>query len=370
MTLYDHSRHRVNTHPPPAYITSFVVNGEALEVASPLTLPYDRNTCVINFIGISLRDPDAVRYRYRLTGVDSAWSAPTAQRSVTFAALRPGTYRFEVRAINADGVESAAPATFSFTIHPPFWQRLWFIGGVAIVLLTGFAGAVRYISIQRLQRKVQELEKERAVQLERERTRDHIARDLHDDVASTLGSVVIYSESLKRQMEQQGQSAELADRIGSLSQEAQEALGDIVWSTSPTHDTLKDFLTRISDVTVEICSFRGIAYTLTMPSTVPDSVLQNDVRKNLLLIFKEAMNNIVKHSAATAIAVTAEVTSEGFRLTIADNGKGFAVEEHDVASRGHGLRNMRKRAEEIGADLTIHSAPGSGSSVAILLKMM
>jgi signal transduction histidine kinase/ligand-binding sensor domain-containing protein len=370
MTLYDHSRHRVNTHPPPAYITSFVVNGEALEVASPLTLPYDRNTCVINFIGISLRDPDAVRYRYRLTGVDSAWSAPTAQRSVTFAALRHGTYRFEVRAINADGVESAAPATFSFTIHPPFWQRLWFIGGVAIVLLTGFAGAVRYISIQRLQRKVQELEKERAVQLERERTRDHIARDLHDDVASTLGSVVIYSESLKRQMEQQGQSAELADRIGSLSQEAQEALGDIVWSTSPTHDTLKDFLTRISDVTVEICSFRGIAYTLTMPSTVPDSVLQNDVRKNLLLIFKEAMNNIVKHSAATAIAVTAEVTSEGFRLTIADNGKGFAVEEHDVASRGHGLRNMRKRAEEIGADLTIHSAPGSGSSVAILLKMM
>jgi signal transduction histidine kinase len=107
-----------------------------------------------------------------------------------------------------------------------------------------------------------------------------------------------------------------------------------------------------------------------MPSTVPDSVLQNDVRKNLLLIFKEAMNNIVKHSAATAIAVTAEVTSEGFRLTIADNGKGFAVEEHDVTSRGHGLRNMRKRAEEIGAQLTIHSVSGSGTSITILHKMM
>jgi signal transduction histidine kinase/ligand-binding sensor domain-containing protein len=374
LTLYDilHEARRVPTRsvPPPTYITRFVVNGESFDVASDASLSYQQNTCIIGFIGISLRDPEAVRYRYRLAGVDSAWSAPTAQRSVTFAALRPGSYRFEVTAINADGVESDAPATFSFTIHPPFWQRLWFIGGVVIVLLTGFAGAVRYISIQRLQRKVQELEKERAVQLERERTRDRIARDLHDDVASTLGSVVIYSESLKRQLERQGQSAELADRIGSLSQEAQEALGDIVWSTSPTHDTLKDFLTRISDVTVEICSPRGIAYTLTMPSTVPESVLQNDVRKNLLLIFKEAMNNIVKHSAGTAIAVTAEIVSEGLRITIADNGKGFTVEEPDATSRGHGLRNMRKRAEEIGAQLTIHSAPGSGTSVAIFCRIM
>ena len=151
---------------------------------------------------------------------------------------------------------------------------------------------------------------------------------------------------------------------------AQEALGDIVWSTSPTHDTLKDFLTRISDVTVEICSPRGITYTLTMPSTVPESVLQNDVRKNLLLIFKEAMNNIVKHSGATAIAVTGEIVSGGLRITIADNGKGFTVEEHDATSRGHGLRNMRKRAEEIGAHLTIHSAPGAGTSVAIFCRIM
>jgi signal transduction histidine kinase/ligand-binding sensor domain-containing protein len=374
LTLYDilHEAKQVPTRsvPPPTYITRFVVNGESFDVASDVSLSYQQNTCIIGFIGISLRDPDGVRYRYRLTGVDSAWSAPTAQRSVTFAALRPGSYRFEVRAINADGVESAAPATFSFTIHPPFWERLWFIGGVVIVLLTGFAGAVRYISIQRLQRKVQELEKERAVQLERERTRDRIARDLHDDVASTLGSVVIYSESLKRQLEQHGESAELAQRIGSLSQEAQEALGDIVWSTSPTHDTLKDFLTRISDVTVEICSPRGIAYTLTMPSTVANSVLQNDVRKNLLLIFKEAMNNIVKHSGATAIAVTAEIASGGLRITISDNGKGFAVEEHEATSRGHGLRNMHKRAEEIGAQLTIHSVPGAGTSVGVFCRMM
>lgn len=369
LALYDHSRHRVNTYAPPAYITSFDVNGEALELASPLTLPHDRNTCVINFIGVSLRDPASVRYRYRLVGVDSVWSAPTAQRSVTFAALRPGSYRFEVLAFNADGVQSVAPAVLSFTIHPPFYQRWWFIGGVAVVVLTAFAGVVRYVSTQRLQRKVQMLEKERAVQLERERTRERIARDLHDDVASTLGSVVIYTESLKRQLEQTGQSAELAERIGSLSQEAQEAIGDIVWSTSPTHDSLKELLTRIRDIGSEMCTARSMSYRITIPPEIPAVALQDEVRKNILLIFKEAMNNIVKHSHATSVEIAATLADGKLRLVIADNGRGMPEQPGDSTARGHGLRNMARRAEEIGAQLHIRSRPGEGTRVEITCEM-
>jgi signal transduction histidine kinase len=369
LTVYQYSNHRLNTKPPPAYITSITVNGEAFDALSLANLSYRQNNCVIEFVGISLRDANAVRYRYRLQGVDSRWSVPTPQRSVTLAALSPGSYSFEVKAINADGVASTVPAAISFTIHPPFWYRWWFIGGMSVALLAAFGSVVRYVSTQRLQRHVQFLEKEKAVQLELERTRERIARDLHDDVASTLGSVVIYSESLKRQMDNMGESAELAERIGSLSQEAQEAIGDIVWSTSPRHDSLKEMLARISDVTSDMCSASGLKYEITMPPILPDAILSNEVRKSLLLIFKEAMNNTVKHAKATSVRVAVTLSDGELRIAIIDDGVGFSPGSNDGVPRGHGLRNMARRAEEIGARFSLQSVPNQGTTIEMLHKM-
>ncbi len=367
LSLYEPTKDFVNTVPPPIYISHLTINGKATPVQQEMELSSDQNNVALQFLGVSFRH--GLRYHYRLKGVDAGWSQPSSKRDVTYATLSPGTYAFEVLAINNAGISSAQPATLTFTIQPPIWRRWWFLAGAGLLLSVVFGGTVKYVSTQKLQRRVQELEKDRAIQLERERTRERIARDLHDDVASTLGSVVIYAESLKRQVQHERESAGLAERISTLSQEAQDALGDIVWSTSPTHDTLKDLLTRISDLTAEMCSPRGITYTLTIPSSESEHILQNDVRKSLLLIFKEAMNNIVRHSGATAIAVTAELPPDGLRITIADNGKGFTVEEQDATSRGHGLRNMRRRAADIGAQLTIHSTPGRGTSVSILFRL-
>jgi signal transduction histidine kinase len=170
-------------------------------------------------------------------------------------------------------------------------------------------------------------------------------------------------------MDNMGESTELAERIGSLSLEAQEAIGDIVWSTSPMHDSLKELLTRISDVASDMCSATGLTYEITMPPTLPDVVLSNEVRKSLLLIFKEAMNNIVKHAGATSVSIAATLSSGELRITIADDGAGFSAEGHDGSPRGHGLRNMTRRAEEIGARFILRSAPGKGTTIEILHKM-
>lgn len=369
LTVYQHAKHRPNTQPPPAYVTSFTVNGQPLDIGFPVDLSYQQNSCVIGFVGISLRDENAVRYRYRLKAVDTTWSSPTSQRNVSFASLSPGTYRFEVQAINADGVSSVIPAAVSFTIHPPFWQRWWFIISSALALLIAFGSVVRYLSTQRLQRTVQRLEKERAVHEERERTLERIARDLHDDVASTLGSVVIYSESLKQQMLQRNEPSEFAERIGALSLEAQEAIGDIVWSTSPLHNSLRDVLTRLRDVASEMCTASGIAYDISIQPDLPNRTLSDEVRKSLLLIFKEAMNNIVKHAEASGVRISATVSLGELILSIADDGKGFAVSEADGSARGHGLRNMARRAEEIGSRFSLRSIPGKGTTIEVRQKM-
>jgi len=369
LTVYQQAKHHPNRKAPPAYVTSFTVNGKLLDVLSPVQLSYQQNSCVIGYIGISLRNESAVRYRYRLEGADTSWSSPTSQRSVTFATLSPGEYRFDVRAINADGVASIVPAAIAFTINPPFWQRWWFLFGSGLALFIAFGSAVRYVSTQRLQRTVQRLEKERAVQLERERTRDRIARDLHDDVASTLGSVVIYSDSLKRQLDMKSESADLAERIGSLSLEAQEAIGDIVWSTSPLHDSLRELLARLSDVTADMCTAKGIRYVITVQQDLPDVTLSDEVRKSLLLIFKEAMNNVVKHAEAKSVAITVTFSAGELNLTIADDGRGFSLPANEGSVRGHGLRNMTRRAEEVGARFSLRSSRGQGTTIEIRQKM-
>jgi signal transduction histidine kinase len=332
-------------------------------------LSYQQNNCVIDYVGISLRDENGVRYRFRLQGIDTAWGELTSRRSVTYASLPPGSYRFEVQAINADGISSTRPAVLSFSILPPFWQRWWFLVGAALALLLAFGSIVRYISTQRLLRRVQVLEREHAVQIERERTRDRIARDLHDDVASTLGSVVIYSESLKRRIQKDSESSDLTERISALSLEAQEALGDIVWSTSPTHDTLKELLTRIRDIASETCSARGIRYDISLPAEIPDITLAEEIRKSIFLIFKEAMNNVLKHAKAARVQITASLSGGRLRLVIIDDGMGIGGEAGNGSHRGHGLRNMAHRAKEIGAQFAVRSEPGKGTTIDMSYKM-
>lgn len=365
LTLYDAPKHAMNTVAPPVYLTQVTINGKGAPLQNELELSYDQNNVVLQFVGVSFKR--GLRYQYRLRGVEEKWSASSSSREVSYAALSPGSYTFEVIAVNGDGVPSAEPARLSFMILPPIWQRWWFVGVVGLILIAAFGGIVRYVSTQKLQRRVQELEKEQAIQLERERTRERIARDLHDDVASTLGSVVIYTESLKRQVQPEGESAELAERISALSQEAQDAIGDIVWSTAPQHDTLDELLTRMKEVFSATCTARNINYRIEFQEDFPGIRLNDVVRKNLFLIFKESLNNVVKHANATFVTLRAEYRSGVFLLKLRDNGKGFDAVAN--SPRGHGLRNMHKRAEEIAAQISITSRSGEGTEVDVEFRI-
>lgn len=365
LSLYEPAKHTTNTVPPPIHISQATVNARVVPLQDHLELSHDQNNIVLQFVGVSYRG--GVRYRHRLKGVEQDWSLPSPQREVSYAALSPGSYTFEVLAVNNDGIESAGPASVSFTILPPFWRRTWFLAVAGLVLAGAFGGLVRYVSTQNLKRRVQELEKERAVQAERERTRERIARDLHDDVASTLGSVVIYAESLKRHPQTEAETAQLAERISELSQQAQDAMGDIVWSTSPQHDSLADVITRIKDIVAAVCTACNISYTITVDGTLPALPLTEEVRKNLFLILKESLNNIVKHAQASAVSLLVEVNNGMLRVVLADNGKGYDPSKPPV--QGHGLRNMHARAEAVGATLEVRSHVGGGTSIDLRYRM-
>lgn len=331
-------------------------------------LTHQQNNIHITFCGLSFLGEAPLQYRYRLNGGKESWSDPTTKDEVIYHNLGSGDYTFSVHAINSVGIQSRNQASFSFTILPPFWLRPWFYIPGYLLGIGLFALGVYFRSIQKLHSNIKRLEQEKALQEERVKTRERIAAELHDDVSSTLGSISLYSESLKSRLNKEPEkSEEYLNKLNDLTHEAQEIMEEVVWSLSPQHDTLKELILRISDYAGEFCCDNNLSCNLvTMESTV-DFIIDEVTRKNIYMILKEAMHNIQKHARATQIKIRVGVEQEYFLLEITDNGQGFNREALPRKSKGgHGLFNMENRARQIKAQLDIFSESGQG--VQILLR--
>ncbi|MHB1688192.1 MAG: FG-GAP-like repeat-containing protein [Ignavibacteriaceae bacterium] len=220
--------------------------------------------------------------------------------------------------------------------------------------------------------------------LEKQATRDRIARDLHDDLASTLSSSVIYNEALRRSLKNiPDEDKSLLERINKLLLEASEAVTDIVWTVSPTHDKLDDLILRLRRLISDCCKSNGIEHIFQIEIDKHGVIVPEEMKRNIYLIFKEALNNIVKHAAANELTFSARLKDGLLELKLEDNGKGFIQEEFLIdeaggivlteanagALHGNGLMNMIHRSKEINAQFTIESKPGSGTKIILTIKM-
>jgi ligand-binding sensor domain-containing protein/anti-sigma regulatory factor (Ser/Thr protein kinase) len=358
LVVYEQPEKATNTPPPPVYIKSYTVNGIAMSPDSSHEFDYTQNSCTIDFVGISFKNEHNVKYKYRMLGHDSLWTKPTKEHTVTYASLPAGTYEFEVQAINADGIASIQPASISFVIVPPVWSRWWFIAGVALLCLSVLYGLFRY----RLYH---------LMGLEQLRLR--IASDLHDDVASTLSSIAFFTESLRQHVgKPSGRAKDLLEKISSLSLEAEDAVGDIVWSVAPQHDTLQELFIRMRDFGSDLCIANGMEFSATFNESGSSQRLSDILRKNLYLVFKEAMHNVIKHSRAAAVRLELFFENGNLHFALTDDGIGFThggeIGDHEVP-RGHGLRNMMKRAESVRAGFTVDSSSGKGTKITLVVPM-
>ncbi len=343
LTLYENSLDSANDVPPPIYVTGFLVNGREVRRNTPWEFSHDENDCQFDFVGISLKDEKAVRYEYRLRNVDEEWHT-SSQRSVTFAALRPGSYVFEVRAINNDDVRSVSPASVSFVITPPYWQRTWFIATLIVLSLSLLYAIYRY-RVQRV--------------LEIERLRLRIASDLHDDVGTNLSSIVLASQIMERKFPLSVDERKELSQVRSTASQTQDLMRDIVWMLNPQNDSLDDFLRKMKEVAGRLLA--GIPHTFNAPKEQRLDRLGLEFKRSVLLIFKETLNNIVRHSLATHVSIEVLDEEGVFSLFVQDNGIGF--EPGTAKTTGSGLESLRRRAEGIGGTLTIVSSVGEGTAV-------
>jgi ligand-binding sensor domain-containing protein/signal transduction histidine kinase len=359
-----------NPHIPSVVFTGFKKFDQLFDLGGDVAqkkvveLRYTESVFSFEFSALEFTNQKHNHYAYRMEGVDRDWVYCGVRREARYTNLDPGEYVFRVKGSNNDGVWNETGASIRVTIVPPFWRTAWFLFVISVLGVGTLSGAIRFISTRKLRQKIEQLEREKAIQDERQRTRERIARDLHDDLASTVGSAGFFIETVKSQLKNiPEQTKEFLDKTSSLLTEAEESMSDIVWSVSPKHDTLESLLSRIRLTTADVCRANQMKYEVAFDENNAGLTLAEDVRRNAYLIFKEALANAVRHSGASLIKVGFTVCGDCFELSIADNGKGMP--ETAVSStqtkRGHGLRNMAKRSQEVQAEFTLEPNAPSGT---------
>ncbi|MBL7986191.1 MAG: hypothetical protein JNM91_14385 [Flavobacteriales bacterium] len=195
--------------------------------------------------------------------------------------------------------------------------------------------------------------------------RERIARDLHDEIGSTLSSVSLYSSVAQKKVAQKAPEAnELLARISESTTQVLESINDIVWAVNADNDDMEHLVKRMIDHAVRMTETRGCVLHFDHDPSLRALPLDMAARKNLYLVFKEAVNNAVKYSGCTELTVDLVRDRSHIVLRIADNGQGFDPQHTaSTSGGGNGLPNMRKRAAELGATLTITSSAGKGTAI-------
>ena len=303
--------------------------------------------------------PEKAAFRYRLRGVGDEWIEAGTRREAYFTRLRPGEYDFEVMAANHHGVWGEKSSIFAFSIQPFYYQTWWFYVGCCLATAGLIAGLVVW-RIREL-RKLHRLEQQSAITDERTR----IAKDLHDGLGADLTRLALLAD-----LADEASSATASghrQKLSKSSREAARTLKEMIWIANPANDTVEGLVSRICQTAEDFLGDARIRCRLDIPPQLPQRTVSLDQRRNLLLVAREALNNIVKHAAATEVCIRANGSNNNFHLEIEDNGRGF--DSASARPDGLGLASMRRRVENLGGTFSILSGPDGGTKILITIPL-
>lgn len=340
--------------------------------SAPLHLPSGTRSIAIELATPDLRPGDRHRIQYRVVGTDSAWIDLGGHHRITLSGLAPGAYRLEVAAVDGGG-RPGALTMLPLRIAAPLWQRWWFL------LLSAVAvAAVAVLLHRRRLRRILDMERVRVE--ERDRVRRQTARDYHDELGHQLAKISLFSALLDRELAgsddggwREGGAAapdEDASGITTYLQRIQGAAArlcsdtrDFIWSLNPEKDSLFDTLWHLKVFGDDLFGDTDVDFQCTgIPESFSAVRLPMETRRQLTLIFKEAMTNAFKHAGADRVRLSASVGEGNVEIALADDGCGFGARRPKPGG-GNGLGNMARRAETLAGTVTIESPDGGGTRV-------
>lgn len=355
--LFFHPRAFKSMVPPPTVtLTDFRLGNiylpfDSLQRQPEVRLRPDESNFSIQFSCLDFKNAERYVYYYRMVGLEQQWQRAD-QRSISFTGLPPGRYRFEVKAENLEGQQSPDISSLAIYIAPHFWQTGWFISTL-LMLLAMVGYAMHRLRLNRLM----------AV----EAIRNRVARDLHDDMGSTLSTINILSSMAKTKMQTDTtKTVEYLSKISDNSQRMMEAMDDIVWAIKPANDSMQKLVARLREFATQVLEAKEVTLQFEADEAVNDVRLDMEARRDFFLIGKEAINNAAKYARASRVHIQLQVQQRQLIMQLTDDGVGFDMTSADT---GNGLGNMQRRAAALRGRLVIQSAPGQGTRLSLRIPI-
>jgi signal transduction histidine kinase/ligand-binding sensor domain-containing protein len=353
--VFDPNHLQLKIPAPPVVIEETTVNGERVEPAAIAAIPPGLKNLEFTYSGLTYVQPNRITFRYMLEGFDKTWIPAGTRREAFYTNLPPGPYRFRVIGCNADNVCNEAGASASFSLAPHFYQRAWFPPLCAAAL--GLAGWMIYqLRIHRLREQFNLILTERS----------RIARELHDTLIQGLSGITMEMQALAGRLRAPEERATLQDIVrdaGTCLQETRRSVAGLRSAQGPD----SGLAAAIAQAAKHITEAKAVKLKLKLEKSPND--LSPEVQYNLLRIASEAVNNSVKHSGAKTIEVTLTSTANALQLSVRDDGSGFSRENGSARPGHYGLIGMKERAAQIGAELSLSSEPGRGTTVSVHLPI-
>jgi len=364
-TVFNPSKIEKRNFMPPVILTSLSLysgnNHKIMDISglNETEITYDENIITFAFASLDFYAPKKNKFSYMLEGFENEWKYPGNKNTAVYTNLDPGKYTFRVKGTNSDGAWSSKEASITLIVKPPFWKTWWFYS----LLFIGALLSVYFIHNARLNNKINAmLEIEKARELEREKIRQETSRDYHDELGHKLTRISIYTRRINKKLggNANGITGDL-NGIIEVSDSLQSGAKDLIWSLNPDEDSLYDFAVRLKDFGNSIFENTGIAFvTNGITDDLKQVKLNMKVKRHLIFIFKEAMNNTLKYASCTAVELSILLKGKLLEIELSDNGIGFDINN---SAKGYGLKNIQSRAKQINAVISVDSMQGKGTQI-------
>ncbi len=326
-------------------------------------LPFKQNNLIISYGGIYLSDQEALRYQYRLVGLEDNFSVPVRSTTVNYLSIPEGNYTFEVKAVLENGLSSKVES-FSFVIVPPFYRTITFRIILLLAIILCIVMIQYYLNSRKEKRRllIQSITRE-----EKMKIREQTAEDFHDDMGNKLTRISILSDILASKIDA-GKTEEinLIKQIKDSASALYNGTKDILWALDPKADNLHEILNHLYYFGTDLFSNTGIHFEFAEPDQGLKKIrLPMEYSRNITMIFKELMNNVLKHSEAGNVSLRIHVDDDKVIMKLTDDGKGFNSE---ASHSGRGLVNTRNRSTRIKGDLEVDSNEKGTTTTLIIQK--
>jgi len=359
-----------------------------IQATEKIKLTYDQNVFSFEFAGLDYNSSQTIKYAYMMEGFDKDWINSGDRRFVTYTNLDPNEYTFKIKSTNADGIWNDKGRSILIIIEPPFWKTWWAYISYILVFILGFYSLRKYeekkrrkkeedrlriatekeklkrseLKVKAAEYKTKILESEK--EIEKQQIRNRISTDLHDEIGSNLSSIILLSSLVKKKRKVDEELKKYLIEIHGAAKASAEAIRDIVWFINPTSDQTNKLASKMVETANVMLA--DIEHETKKTNFDTSEKLHPDVKRNIFLIYKEALTNIIKHSQASFVKIKIIEQSNTFKFSIEDNGVGFDINSR---SSGNGLRNLKYRTKQIDGNLQINSEEKKGTIITFSYNM-